>query len=281
MMKINRSLVPALGLAVAGVALAGPVHAAVATPSRGAQAAQPAAAAIPAVQRCSVGIAKGGSVELAVTKLRDRGATADFQVAVTSYALRRVHVDWDKLVDGVGTSFRGVTGYLGVGQTGYFRANNAWEQGAYVTGGFTDSRGNVGQRTCFLNGTAAPVARASAPLSRHLVARPATAAFGGSGTPCRIPLAAGEARITRTTQSIGHREHWTSITLSTTGDGYRLVTNRAIGYGTKGSLVVRGRGFTGDVIQTRSYGIRTKTGRVLASVAVVDLNNGQTGKATC
>lgn len=127
----------------------------------------------------------------------------------------------------------------------------------------------------------AAVALAAATVSTAtLLAAPAAAA-PTSGNRCTAPLTYGSAVVTRTTGSIGGGRHWTSITLGTDGDGYRLVWNRGYGYGTKGSLTVRARGIVGEVHGTRSWGFVSRTGETLASVGGVDVNTGRYFEIDC
>lgn len=108
---------------------------------------------------------------------------------------------------------------------------------------------------------------------------PAHAAVGPSaGGPCRAPLSSGEAVITRDTRWIGNgeRRYWTVVTLTTTGDQYRLVVNRGVGSDPISGVVNRvQRGITGNIDAARSYGFSSRTKTVVAHVAGVDTITGR------
>jgi hypothetical protein len=103
-----------------------------------------------------------------------------------------------------------------------------------------------------------------------------------SSRTCSAPLSYGRAIVTRTTGRIGPRRYWTSIHLDSTGDRYRLVTDRFHGLGTKGTIIRRARGVTGDVTTGgRSWGGTSRTSRIVAIVNGVDQRTGRIVRVTC
>lgn len=120
----------------------------------------------------------------------------------------------------------------------------------------------------------APTAAAAAPQADRSYGAP-------SGASCRIPLTYGNLVITRTTGYVGNGRYWTSIRLESTGDEVKLVYNRGIGYGSRGTMIRLGRGITGHVNTARSWGLHSRTPNMVATVGVVDTVTGLPGSASC
>jgi hypothetical protein len=103
-----------------------------------------------------------------------------------------------------------------------------------------------------------------------------------SARSCSAPLSYGRATVTRTTGKIGNRRYWTSIHLGTTGNRYKLVTDRFHGLGTKGTIIRRARGVTGIVTYAgRSWGGHSRTPNIVAIVNGVDQVTGRIIQIAC
>jgi hypothetical protein len=121
---------------------------------------------------------------------------------------------------------------------------------------------------------ATPAAAASA--SSSTAATPAL-----SGGHCSIRLAAGEARITRTTSQVGDR-FLTVVRLETTGNGWNIAVDRGHAGVTKGGWMRDARGAAGQVAAPVVWSFRSRRGAVLVSVAAVDANDPRFhGSAAC
>lgn len=126
------------------------------------------------------------------------------------------------------------------------------------------------------------LAAAASTAALALAIAPISGATAAPANTCHIPLSAGDAVITRTTGHIGRGWYWTSITESTTGNGWRPIVNRGIVYGTKGAMTRLEHGTTGVITATQSWGFRSRTNRrVVVRVTLVDVNTGLYGSKTC
>lgn len=135
----------------------------------------------------------------------------------------------------------------------------------------------VGAALALITGLTSPPAHAA-------TAAPATVSVGPSAPTCRAALTYGEVRVTRTTGRIGNgeRRYWTSVTLATTGDEFRLVVNRVVGRDPISGVVNRvQRGIGGDVNAPRSWGASSRTSSVVLHVAGIDINTGRIFVLSC
>jgi hypothetical protein len=102
-----------------------------------------------------------------------------------------------------------------------------------------------------------------------------------SGRSCSAPLSYGHALVTRQTGYVGAGRYWTSMTMVSTGDEFRLVTDRLEGIGSRGTMIRRARGITGTVNTSRSWGAHSRTPNMRAVVRGVDKITGKYFAITC